>query len=81
MGKTDQPATWTAERLVETESGWIRGVSSDGVDSFKGIPYGADTATRRFQAPAEAPSWTGVRDAIAYGPRAPQPPRGRIASG
>jgi para-nitrobenzyl esterase len=45
---------------------------ADGVSRFLGIPYGADTTSRRFQ-PAGAPkTWTGVRDCFTFGPMAPQ---------
>lgn len=68
-----------ADPVVETAAGRIRGAMERGLFCFKGIPYGADTATRRFQ-PALKPSpWTGVREAIAYGPRAPQPASGRAS--
>jgi para-nitrobenzyl esterase len=57
---------------VEISSGKVRGMRSDGVSSFLGIPYGADTGSRRFQ-PAIAPGgWTGVRDCFAFGAQAPQ---------
>ena len=59
---------------AETSSGKIRGVSaSGGIKVFKGIPYGASTAGKnRFQPPVDPPKWTGVRDALEYGPTAPQ---------
>jgi para-nitrobenzyl esterase len=56
-----------------TTSGRIRGVDAGGIKTFKGIPYGASTAgSARFRPPADPAAWTGVRDALAYGPSAPQ---------
>ena len=56
-----------------TTSGKVRGFVDDGVNVFKGIPYGDDTAKRRFQPPMKPVAWTGTRDALAFGPQAPQP--------
>lgn len=43
------------------------------VSIFKNIPFGASTAgDKRFAAPEEAPAWTGVRDALAFGGRCMQ---------
>jgi para-nitrobenzyl esterase len=59
--------------IVETTSGRVRGLLFQGVNTFRGIPYGASTAgTNRFLPPRKPPSWTGVRDANAIGLRAPQ---------
>jgi para-nitrobenzyl esterase len=59
--------------VAETASGKIRGVTSDGVRVFKGIPYGASTAgANRFMAPRKPEPWAGVREAIAYAGRSPQ---------
>ncbi|HUQ51431.1 MAG TPA: carboxylesterase family protein, partial [Gammaproteobacteria bacterium] len=63
------------ERYVEaaTAFGRVRGVDAAGIKAFKGIPYGASTAgAARFRPPADPAAWTGVRDALAYGPSAPQ---------
>jgi para-nitrobenzyl esterase len=65
--------------VVETGAGRIRGTVDRGVRIFKGVPYGASTAgTNRFMPPVAPAPWSGVRDAIAYGPRAPQPFRPMI---
>jgi para-nitrobenzyl esterase len=59
--------------VVETASGKLRGASENGIHSFKGIPYGASTAgALRFLPPVPSQAWTGVKDALEFGPRAPQ---------
>src|SRR5689334_4028028 len=59
--------------VVETTAGKVRGASSNGIYSFKGIPYGASTAgANRFMAPVKPKPWSGVRDATRYGHQAPQ---------
>ena len=71
--RTERPATFTGSPVVETASGRVRGVTSDGVHVFKGIPYGASTAgANRFMPPRKPEPWTGVREAIAYAGRSPQ---------
>jgi para-nitrobenzyl esterase len=70
-------STWAAlaaepAPVATTTAGKVRGYVDDGIAAFKGIPYGGDTALRRFQPPVPPNPWTGVRDALAWGPRAPQ---------
>lgn len=67
-----------AEEFVEVEitHGKLRGLRSDGVNIFKGIPYaGKVSGNRRFRRPAPLESWTGVRDALELGAPAIQNPR------
>ena len=60
---------------VETSDGKIRGLSSNGAQSFKGIPYAATTAgANRFLPPQKPVAWAGVRDMRDFGHSAPQLP-------
>jgi para-nitrobenzyl esterase len=57
--------------VAETSAGKVRGASKEGVQIFKGIPYAADAGgANRFKPARKAPSWSGVRDALEFGPRA-----------
>jgi para-nitrobenzyl esterase len=67
--------TWAQSTapIATTTSGKVRGFVENGVNVFKGISYGADTAHRRFMPAVKPAPWTGVRDALAFGPQSPQP--------
>lgn len=59
--------------VVDTSAGKLRGTQTGGVHIFKGVRYGAPTdGDARFMPPRKAAPWTGVRDAVEFGPRAPQ---------
>ena len=59
--------------IVDTSAGKVRGFMNGDIKTFKGIPYGASTAGKnRFMPPVKMPAWTGIRDAMSFGPSAPQ---------
>lgn len=61
--------------VVETQYGRVRGMEVAGIKTFRGIRYGADTSgPNRFMPPLKPEEWSGVHDAFAYGPAAPQTP-------
>lgn len=62
--------------IATTRHGRVRGVETDGIRIFKGVPY---ASAPRFLAPVAPQAWTGVRDALAFGPMAPQS-RGPLGS-
>ena len=67
-------ATTTPKSAVaKTQYGKVRGYVSDGVFTFKGIPYGHDTGGENRWLPAKPPkSWDGEYPALIYGPNCPQ---------
>lgn len=56
-----------------THLGPIRGVRLGDTHVFLGMRYGADTRHARFLPPRPPAPWSTVRDALAFGPVAPQP--------
>jgi para-nitrobenzyl esterase len=71
------PAASKAQRslapIAKTAAGLVRGVLKDGIYVFKGVPYGASTSgANRFMPPQPPVPWSGVRDALDYGPSTPQ---------
>ncbi|MDR6905990.1 para-nitrobenzyl esterase [Agromyces sp. 3263] len=65
--------------VVETDAGAVRGVRRRGLRMWRGIPYAGTTGGgQRFLAPAAVTPWDGVRDAVEFGPVAPQNRKGQF---
>jgi len=59
--------------VARTAYGQVRGAPKDGVVLFKGIPYaGAPVGEYRFRPAPPLKPWSGVRDALVYGPQSMQ---------
>lgn len=63
---------------VQTKQGKVRGTHAKGVYVWRGIKY---AEAERFKAPVAVQPWTGVRDAVAFGPVAPQTESGLTSKG
>ena len=58
---------------VRTVAGRVRGSHEAGVAVFRGIPYAQPpVGDLRLAAPRPVPGWSGVREALAFGPPPPQ---------
>ncbi len=70
-----------AQSVVRTASGPVSGVTAEGVESFKGIPFAAPpVGDLRWRAPQAPAKWTAVRKADAYGHDCMQEPFGGDAA-
>ncbi|RCG27913.1 carboxylesterase/lipase family protein [Sphaerisporangium album] len=58
---------------VRTAAGRLRGSREAGVAVFRGIPFAEPpVGVLRFAAPRQVQGWSGVREAVSYGPPPPQ---------
>jgi para-nitrobenzyl esterase len=70
----------TKQPLAEIASGRIRGMQRAGVRAFKGVPYGAPTGgENRLLPPQPCEPWSGIREAINFGPQCPFAPASNSA--
>src|ERR1700761_2246545 len=69
------PARAASSRLTaHTGDGVLRGTSSGSMDEFLGVPYAAPpVGPLRWQPPAPAARWTGIRPATRFGANCAQP--------
>lgn len=59
--------------MVTVDTGQLRGVTSEGIDIYKNVPFAAPpVGDLRWRAPQPAMAWSGVRDATTIGARCPQ---------
>jgi para-nitrobenzyl esterase len=59
--------------VANTQYGKVRGYVEDGVLTFKGVPYGANTGGKNRWLPAKPPTpWKDEYPALTYGPNCPQ---------
>ncbi|SHO61699.1 carboxylesterase/lipase family protein [Algoriphagus zhangzhouensis] len=67
--------------IAETSFGKVRGYILNGVYTYLGIPYGANTTGKnRFMAPKKPETWTDIKPTIWWGNTAPQIMDNRYAS-
>jgi para-nitrobenzyl esterase len=60
---------------VKTANGTVQGIYSSGIRIFKGVPFAAPpVGNLRWREPQPVKSWSGVRKADKFGPRAMQLP-------
>jgi para-nitrobenzyl esterase len=74
---TASPAAGTCSTppgaVAKTQYGPVRGYVSNGVFTFKGVPYGDDTGGENRWLPAKPPKrWSEPYNALAYGANCPQ---------
>ncbi len=75
MPSCDEQQLYIGEGIAEaqTQYGPVRGFQLRGIYTFRGIPYGDNTAgENRFMPPRPPKPWTEVRPAVAFGESAPQ---------
>jgi len=68
----------SSQPTITTQAGIVAGVTRNGVNEYRGIPYGV---SQRWALPTAAPSWQGTFDASSFGPACPQQARFELTEG
>ena len=58
--------------VATTAAGKVSGRVENGINVFRGIPYGEDTRKTRFKAPMPVAAWSGVKECVEWSTRTPQ---------
>lgn len=62
MAALTAAAPLAAEPVVKVDAGTLGGVTANGVDAFKGVPFAAPpVGALRWRAPQPVPAWSGVK--------------------
>jgi len=70
-----QPGDSIRAPRVKTANGLLEGVLESGMCMFKGVPFAAPpVGDLRWKEPQPVKSWSGIRPAVKFGPRAMQRP-------
>ena len=67
--------------IATTATGKVSGTVENGINVFRGIPYGEDTKKTRFKAPLPVAAWSGAKECVEWSTRAPQLTGERAARG
>ena len=60
--------------VVDTSAGRVQGLTAGALNVFRGIPYAAPpVGALRWKAPIATPAWSGIRQAVEFGPACLQP--------
>merc|ERR1711990_903444 len=74
LARADELDSISDPSVVSTTAGKVQGEVVDGIYTFKGIPYAADTGgTNRWTAPKDPEPWSDVRNATTFMDLCPQP--------
>lgn len=67
-------------QVVKTDRGYVKGITENGIQVFKGVPYAAPpTGALRFMPPVTHANWKDTLSAANFGPEATQGGNGQVS--